>query len=112
MVTERLAGTLEVLYALPDEQDGVVMPFEAGVTAMQYVERSGLLRKYPQIQESPLLLGVYGKAVPHEHIPRAGDRIEICRPLIRDPREMRQALWAEGKVIGGKEAGETSGKGD
>lgn len=95
------SARIEVVYALPDKQDFVSLPYEPGLTAGQAVERSGLLDRYPETRERPLVLGVFGKEVEAAYLVEPGDRVEICRPLRRDPREMRKELWSEGKVIGG-----------
>jgi len=102
---------VQVLYALRDEQFLIELPLEAGHTAVDYVRKSGLLERHPEIQRAPLTLGVFGKAIPLDYVARRGDRIEICRPLQRDPRTMRNELWAEGKVIGGKGVGNPGAKG-
>ena len=82
---------VEVVYALPDRQRVVMLelPVE-GLTAAQAVERSGLLREFPQIAEHPLVLGIYGAVCAPDHALRAGDRVEILRPLRHDPRELRR----------------------
>ena len=102
---------VQVLYALRDEQFIVELPFEAGRSAVDYVRKSGLLERHPEIQLSSLALGVFGKSITLEYVARQGDRIEICRPLQRDPRTMRHELWAEGKVIGGKDVSSSGAKG-
>ncbi|HEX5649219.1 MAG TPA: RnfH family protein [Steroidobacteraceae bacterium] len=82
---------VEVVYALPDRQRVVTLdlPVE-GLTAAQAVERSGLLREFPQIGDHPLVFGIYGTVCAPEHVLRAGDRVEILRPLRHDPRELRR----------------------
>ena len=97
-------AVVHVVYALAHNQDQVTLPLESGVSVRQFVERSGLLAKYPEILELPLVLGVFGKQIERNYVVKVGDRIEICRPLERDPREMRQEFWSQGKVIGGKDA--------
>lgn len=96
--------TIEVLYALPDEQTIVELPFEAGMTALRAVERSGLAERYPEIARRELVLGVFGVAVGHGHVLAAGDRVEISRPLVADPRDMRRELLTDGRVMGGAAA--------
>ncbi|HEX6572910.1 MAG TPA: RnfH family protein [Steroidobacteraceae bacterium] len=82
---------VEVVYALPDRQRVVTLDFPVeGLTAAQAVERSGLLLEFPQIADHPLVLGIYGTVCAPEHALRAGDRVEILRPLRHDPREARR----------------------
>jgi putative ubiquitin-RnfH superfamily antitoxin RatB of RatAB toxin-antitoxin module len=91
---------IEVVYALTDKQEIVRLPYEAGLTAEQAVDRSGLVERYEEIAEHPLVLGLFGEAIANDRVVEAGDRIEICRPLLQDPRAMRKALWSSGKVMG------------
>ena len=95
---------VQVLYALPDEQVVVEIPYEAQMTAAQAVERSGLIDAYPAISEQPLVLGIWGVEIDAGDAVRAGDRVEISRPLEADPRDMRRALLGDGRVMGGAEA--------
>jgi putative ubiquitin-RnfH superfamily antitoxin RatB of RatAB toxin-antitoxin module len=82
---------VEVVYALPDRQHVVTLDLpDAGLTAAQAVERSGLLREFPQIADHPLVLGIYGAVCVPAQALRAGDRVEILRPLRHDPRELRR----------------------
>jgi putative ubiquitin-RnfH superfamily antitoxin RatB of RatAB toxin-antitoxin module len=92
-VTPEPPPVIEVVYALKDRQEIVRLPHEAGLTAEQAVARSGLIEKYPEIAERPLVLGLFGEAIANGRLVVAGDRIEICRPL-------RKALWSHGKVMG------------
>jgi putative ubiquitin-RnfH superfamily antitoxin RatB of RatAB toxin-antitoxin module len=94
------APTVEVVYALPDAQHIVTVPLEPGLTAGQAVERSGLVKQFPEIGARTLVLGCYGERIEAEHALAAGDRVEICRPLERDPRELRRELLRHGLVMG------------
>jgi putative ubiquitin-RnfH superfamily antitoxin RatB of RatAB toxin-antitoxin module len=84
--------SVEVVYARPQRQRIVRVPYEAGLTAERAVELSGLLGEYPEILERPLVLGVFGVRVSRRYQLRSGDRVEICRPLQRDPRDRRRDL--------------------
>jgi putative ubiquitin-RnfH superfamily antitoxin RatB of RatAB toxin-antitoxin module len=92
--------SVEVVYALPDVQRTVTLPLEPGLTARQAVERSGLARDFPEIAARELALGLYGQRIEPDRILAAGDRVEICRPLERDPREQRRELLRHGLVMG------------
>jgi len=93
-------AAVEVAYATPDEQRIVTLPLEPGMTAAQAVERSGLADAFPQIRQRKLVLGIFGAEVEPGRRLRAGDRVEICRPLHADPRVLRRSLAASGKVMG------------
>ncbi len=60
---------------------------------------------YPEIDADGLVLGVFGQRVPDDYALQPGDRVEIGRPLIRDPREMRREAVADGGVVGQKKPG-------
>ncbi|HEX6995393.1 MAG TPA: RnfH family protein [Gammaproteobacteria bacterium] len=92
--------TVEVVYATPDEQRIVTLPFSPGMTALRAVEASGLLDAFPEINARPLVLGVYGEPVEPDRPLAPGDRVEICRPLLRDPRTLRRELLKQGQVMG------------
>jgi putative ubiquitin-RnfH superfamily antitoxin RatB of RatAB toxin-antitoxin module len=80
-----------VVYATAGVQASVAVPLEPGLTAQGAVERSGLADRFPEIRGRPLVVGVFGVRVPLDQVLAAGDRVEICRPLLRDPRERRRA---------------------
>lgn len=99
---------VEVVYALPASQEVVGLNLAAGSTAGQVIEASGLLAKHPEIDLAKNKLGVYAKLAKADTVLRDRDRVEIYRPLIADPKEVRKQRAAEGKVMkkGGGEAGE------
>ncbi|MCC7182259.1 MAG: Protein RnfH [Rhodocyclaceae bacterium] len=88
-----------VVYALPDRQELVALRLPAGSTGGQAVRASGLLQKYPDIDLEHNKLGVFGKLVGIDAPLRTGDRIEIYRPLIADPKEIRRQRAAAGKAM-------------
>lgn len=105
---------IEVIYALPERQELVTLELPEGSTVLQAVEASGLLQKYPDIEPGGRnKLGVFAKLVKADTVLRERDRVEIYRPLIADPKEVRRQKAAEGKVMkrGAAElnAGESSG---
>lgn len=84
-------GEVEVVYALPHLQRVVKLPLpEAGLTAAEAVARSGLVAQFPEIGERELVLAVFGVVREASHVLRAGDRVEILRPLRHDPRALRR----------------------
>lgn len=91
---------IEITYALPDRQELVTIDLPAGSTVMQAVEASGLLQKYPEIDPGGVnKLGVFAKLAKADTVLRDRDRVEIYRPLIADPKEVRRQKAAEGKVM-------------
>jgi hypothetical protein len=82
--------SIEVAYARPDRQRVVVLPLASGLTAGGAVQASGLLAEFPELRESSLTLGVWGRRVDSAQALRAGDRVEVYRPLWIDPRVARR----------------------
>ena len=93
------AINIEVVYALPQEQllFGVQAP--AGTTVAQALRLSGVLERYPEIDLEKNRLGIYGKLSAPDAVLRDHDRIEIYRPLLADPKEVRRRRAAEGKTM-------------
>ena len=84
-------GKVEVVYALPERQRVVVLDLpDAGLTALEAVERSGLLQEFPELVARPLAIGIYGTLCEGTRRLRDGDRVELYRPLRHDPRELRR----------------------
>ncbi len=91
---------IEVCYALADRQELVSVKLPDGATVMQAVEASGLLQKYPEIDPGGVnKLGIFAKLSKPDAVLRDRDRVEIYRPLIADPKEVRRQKAAEGKVM-------------
>ncbi len=90
---------VEVVYALADTQELARLSLPQGSTALQAVEASGLLTKYPEIDLKRNKIGVYAKLAKADTVLRDRDRVEIYRPLIADPKEVRKQRAAEGKAM-------------
>lgn len=81
---------VEVVFALRDRQFLVEVSLAPGATARQAVERSGILERCPEIDLARSAMGVFGRIASPEERLRDGDRVEIYRPLIADPKETRR----------------------
>jgi uncharacterized protein len=81
---------IEVAYAKPEEQVIVTINVPQGATIGQAVILSGLLERFPEISQSELKIGIFGVSCKPEQIVGQGDRVEIYRPLIHDPKEARR----------------------
>ena len=90
---------IEVAYALPQQQVIIPLKVAEGTTAAQAVEVSGLLQKFTDIDLGQNKLGIFGKLIKPDSVLREKDRVEIYRPLIADPKEVRRQRAAEGKVM-------------
>jgi hypothetical protein len=83
---------VEVVFALPGRCWRQTVAFEAGLTAEQALQRSGLDQVYREVEaEGEPPLGVFGRKIKADHRLQAGDRLEIYRPLTADPRQRRRA---------------------
>ena len=83
---------IEVVYARPERQRLIALAVEPGCTAIDGVRRSGILEEFPEIDPSQLRVGIWGRVVEaHTAQLRGGDRVEIYRPLLIDPKVVRQA---------------------
>ena len=99
---------VEVIYALPQKQEICSLKMAEGSTVREAIELSGVLEKYPEIDLGKNKLGIFAKLVKPDAVVRHRDRVEIYRPLIADPKEVRKQRAAEGKVMK-KGAGEVGG---
>jgi len=93
--------TVEVVYGKPNRQVLETVTVDAGVTCEEAIRKSGIDAKFPRDDLASLPLAIWGKpAAPHT-IVNEGDRIEILRPLIIDPRDARRLLAQAGQYMGG-----------
>jgi uncharacterized protein len=86
---------VEVAYALPHQQAVLKLDVPQGTQLGQAVERSGILRRFPEIDLAQCRVGIYGKLSSLDAVLRPGDRIEIYRPLQADPKEVRRQRAAQ-----------------
>jgi putative ubiquitin-RnfH superfamily antitoxin RatB of RatAB toxin-antitoxin module len=90
---------VEVVYALPDRQVILALDVDAAATVATVVAQSGILEQFPEIDLGKNKVGVFGKLGKLTDTLHAGDRVEIYRPLIADPKEVRKQRAASGKVM-------------
>lgn len=81
---------VEVVFALPDRQELLVVELPDGATVGAAIEQSRLARQFPEIDIDALQAGVWGKPATRDHVVGEGDRIELYRPLEMDPRDARR----------------------
>lgn len=92
---------VEVAYARPDAQVIIAVRSTAGATVEQVILQSDILRRFPEIDLMRNKVGVFGRLCALTTPVRAGDRIEIYRGLIADPKEARRQRAAQGKPAQG-----------
>lgn len=90
---------IEVVYALEKKQTLLSLEVQQGTTLKQAIELSGILDTYPQIDLLKDKTGIFGKIAKLDDILREKDRVEIYRPLIADPKQVRKDRAAKGKAM-------------
>ncbi len=90
---------VEVAYAKPNEQRIISLEMPLDAKVQQVVEQSGILQYYPEIDLSKNKVGVFGKLTTLDAGLYPGDRVEIYRELIADPKEARKKRAAQGKSL-------------
>ncbi|MGL6026938.1 MAG: RnfH family protein [Vibrio sp.] len=100
MSSERLQ--VEVVYALPHEQHVVKLDVEPSATVEEIIQHSGVLLKYPEIDLAVNKVGIFSRNVKLDAQVRDKDRIEIYRPLLADPKEIRRKRAEQAKLAAGQ----------
>lgn len=79
-----------VAYAAPSGQLWLELDLPDGSTVWDAIERSGVLARFPEIELQTQKIGVYGKLVKLDTPLKDGDRVEIYRPIICDPTQVKR----------------------
>lgn len=88
---------VEVVYALPNVQKVIKLAVTSEMQVQQIIEQSGVLALYPDIDLKKNKVGVYSRNVKLDALVQDGDRIEIYRPLLADPKEIRRKRAEQAK---------------
>ncbi len=88
---------VEVAYATPEEQMIIKIAGEKGMDIKSAILQSKISEKFPEIDPDSAKVGIYGKTVKLDHILCTGDRVEIYRELIADPKAARKKKAAANK---------------
>lgn len=88
---------VEVAYALPDVQRVISLEINEGTELLAAVKQSGVLEEFPEIDLDNSKLGIFGKLKKADTVLREGDRVEIYRKLVADPKQVRKDRAAQGK---------------
>lgn len=81
---------IEVAFATPERQQTVAIEVPRGTTIAEAVASSGLAAAFPTFDFHALPKGVWGQKQPESHTVKEGDRVEIYRPLIKQPMDARR----------------------
>jgi len=81
---------VELVRALPEGSDSLWLKLAEGCTVAQALQRAAALGFAPAIEADPDCLAVFGRAATPATRLHAGDRIELLRPLVADPKQRRR----------------------
>lgn len=90
---------IEVAYATPRRQEVIETPVRPGATVEEALRESGMLERFPEIDLSRQRVGIFGEIANLDDPVHDGDRIEIYRALLADPKEVRRR---RAKTAGGR----------
>lgn len=92
--------TIEVVYGTPTKQLLLEVVVEQGTTVEQTINASGILKRFNNIDLTENKVGIWNRTCKLTDVPKDGDRIEIYRPLIADPKEVRRRRAEKAKEEG------------
>lgn len=81
---------VEVAFATPERQPVLEVRVAAGTTVEQAIRLSGILGRCPEIDLAKNAVGIFGERARLDDVVQDGDRLEIYRPLVADPKEARR----------------------
>lgn len=98
--TEAIKTTInvEVAYAEPNKQLILPVNVDVGTTVGGAIVQSGIMMKFPDLDIENSKVGIFGKTTAMTTVLQDANRVEIYRPLIADPKEVRRQRAAEGKT--------------
>lgn len=91
---------VEVVFGTPAKQKIIPVTIVVGTTVEEAIVQSGICEHFPQIDLTQHKVGIWNKTCKLTDTPRHGDRIEIYRPLVADPREIRRRRAEKAKQDG------------
>lgn len=95
MSAERIR--VEVVHARPEKQVLLALDVAPGTTLGEAIEQSGIHEAFPDLEVDPDRVGMFGRKAELGDVLQAGDRVEIYRPLLADPKEARRKRAAQEK---------------
>lgn len=86
---------VEIAYALPHEQVLLALRVPPGTCLREAIVRSGILERHPEIDAERCATGIFGRRASADTPLHDGDRVEIYRPLVADPKRSRRQRAAK-----------------
>lgn len=99
-LTNKSTIDIEVVYGLPHKQTLLSLAVKAGITVEEAIIETGILTLFTEIDLAENKVGIWNKAVKLSQVVEDLDRIEIYRPLIADPKEVRKRRAEKAKNEG------------
>ena len=81
---------VEVAYAKPTEQAIFALELPMGASVAEAIQASGVLARFPEIDLGRNRVGIFSRPCDLGNLLKEGDRVEIYRPLLADPKEARR----------------------
>lgn len=91
---------IEVAYAQPEKQSLLSVVIDDGLTVEQAITESDIINLHPEIDLSVNKVGIWNRTCKLQDLVKDGDRIEVYRPLIADPKEVRKRRAEKAKLEG------------
>lgn len=91
---------IEVVYGTPTKQELLSVPVSPGTTVEQAIVESGIMELFPEIDLKKNKVGIWNRAAKLSEELQDLDRIEVYRPLIADPKEVRKRRAEKAKEEG------------
>ena len=91
---------VEIIYALPKQQKRINIQVNQGTTCIEAVRQSNICQFFPEIDLENVKLGIFSRLVKHDEVLQPGQRVEIYRPLIADPKDVRRRRAEKAKEEG------------
>ncbi len=102
MISSAPQINIEVACATAVKQKVISLQVPEGTRLADAVARSGIADEFPELNMSITKMGIFGRVEPQDRILTEGDRVEIYRPLLINPRQARLNRAASSKQNKGK----------
>jgi putative ubiquitin-RnfH superfamily antitoxin RatB of RatAB toxin-antitoxin module len=81
---------VEVVFAIPQKQELLALDVAAGSTVADAIHQSGIVELFEEVDMDITRVGIFGQKATPDQVLQNGDRVEIYRPLVIDPKEIRR----------------------
>lgn len=91
---------IEVVYGLPHKQTLLTLKIAENSTVLQAIEASGIQKIYTDIDLNENKVGIWNRTCKSTDTLSEGDRVEIYRSMVADPKEVRKRRAEKAKEEG------------